>query len=95
MLNFKPKSLKIAKKILIPRVLWYQYLRTLMAEKQRFELWRGLHPLMVFKTIPFSRLGISPYMFTLVNWWTRRDLNPRPAVYETAALTNCATGPNW
>lgn len=31
-----------------------------MAEKQRFELWRDSHPLAVFKTAPFSHLGISP-----------------------------------
>ena len=40
---------------------------------------------------PSANLGISPC--TAFKWWTRRDLNPRPAVYETAALTNCATGP--
>ena len=38
----------------------YQTYFNLMAEKQRFELWRGVNPLMVFKTIPFSHLGISP-----------------------------------
>ena len=31
-----------------------------LAEKQRFELWRDSHPLSVFKTDPFSHLGISP-----------------------------------
>ena len=26
-------------------------------------------------------------------WWTVRDLNPKPSVYETDALTYCANGP--
>ena len=32
----------------------------IMAEVQRFELWRGLHPLSVFKTDPFNHLGKLP-----------------------------------
>ena len=59
----------------------------IMAEVQRFELWRGLHPLSVFKTDPFNHLGKLPdVMFT--NWWTIQDLNPKPIRYERTALTN-------
>jgi hypothetical protein len=32
-----------------------------LAEKQGFEPWLGLHPLMVFETIPFDHLGTSPW----------------------------------
>ncbi len=32
----------------------------LLAEKQGFEPWLDLHPLTVFETVPFNRLGISP-----------------------------------
>lgn len=32
-----------------------------MAEALRFELRRDLHPLSVFKTDPFNRLGMLPY----------------------------------
>ena len=45
---------------------------------------RGCYPLSVFKTDPFSLLGISPY----VKWWTFRDSNPGPTGYEPGALTN-------
>ena len=32
----------------------------MLAEKQGFEPWLDLHPLTVFETVPFNRLGISP-----------------------------------
>lgn len=31
-----------------------------LAEKQGFEPWLGIHPLSVFETDPFDRLGTSP-----------------------------------
>ena len=31
-----------------------------MAERQRFELWRDVNPLLVFETSPFNHLGIAP-----------------------------------
>ncbi len=51
-----------------------------LAEAKRFELLRGLHPLSVFKTDPFNRLGKLP-------WWTLQDSNLQPAGYEPEALT--------
>ena len=34
------------------------------------------------------------YHYTIgLYWWTVRDLNPKPSVYETDALTYCANGP--
>lgn len=44
-----------------------------MAEKKGFEPLQDLHPLSVFETDPFNRLGISPasdiisYIFTMPN----------------------------
>lgn len=31
-----------------------------LAEQQRFELWLGVSPLTVFKTVPLNRLGTAP-----------------------------------
>ena len=52
-----------------------------LAEDERFELSRDLHPLSVFKTDPFNRLGNLPV------WWTLQDSNLQPAGYEPEALT--------
>ena len=52
-----------------------------LAEDERFELSRDLHPLSVFKTDPFNRLGNLPI------WWTLQDSNLQPAGYEPEALT--------
>ena len=35
----------------------------LLAEKKGFEPLQDLHPLAVFETAPFSRLGISPFLY--------------------------------
>ena len=42
------------------RTISYVSGQSIVAEEQGFEPWRGLYPLSVFETDPFSRLGIPP-----------------------------------
>lgn len=50
----------MVKKIALTMVRFFSYI---LAENQGFEPWQDLHPLAVFETAPFSRLGISPWVY--------------------------------
>jgi hypothetical protein len=58
-----------------------------MAEAERFELSRDLHPLPVFKTGPLNHLGKLPLLHVNKDWWTLQDSNLQPTGYEPVALT--------